>query len=93
MSARPARAVRGKKMSGAAGDFPQVLRDLLAARGPSGYETAPAAVWRAAAEAFGAEVATDVVGTPSARVRRAWRRLHSAPTAGTPRLPDPGAWW
>ena len=55
-------------MSSAAGDFPQVLRDLLAARGPSGYETAPAAVWRAAAEAFGAEVATDVVGTPSARV-------------------------
>jgi putative aminopeptidase FrvX len=49
-------------------DFPQVLRDLLAARGPSGYEAAPAAVWRAAAEAFNAEVATDVVGTPSARV-------------------------
>jgi putative aminopeptidase FrvX len=49
-------------------DFPQVLRDLLAARGPSGYETAPAAVWRVAAEAFGARVDTDVVGTPSARV-------------------------
>jgi putative aminopeptidase FrvX len=49
-------------------DFPQVLRDLLAARGPSGYETAPAAVWAAAAEAFGAEVTIDVVGTPSARV-------------------------
>jgi putative aminopeptidase FrvX len=49
-------------------DFPQVLRDLLAARGPSGYETAPAAVWRAAAEAFGAKVDIDVVGTPSARV-------------------------
>jgi putative aminopeptidase FrvX len=57
-------------------DFPQVLRDLLAARGPSGYEAAPAAVWRAAAEAFGAEVATDVVGTPSARVPgRGARRL------------------
>jgi putative aminopeptidase FrvX len=51
-------------------DFPQVLRDLLAARGPSGYETAPAAVWRAAAEAFGAKVDIDVVGTPSARVFR-----------------------
>jgi endoglucanase len=48
--------------------FTQTLRDLLAARGPSGYETAPAAVWSAAAEAFGAEVSTDVVGTPSARV-------------------------
>ncbi len=51
-------------------DFPQVLRDLLAARGPSGYETAPATVWRAAAEAFGAKVEIDVVGTPSARVFR-----------------------
>jgi putative aminopeptidase FrvX len=49
-------------------DFPQVLRDLLAARGPSGYETAPAAVWRAAAQAFGAQVEIDVVGTPSALV-------------------------
>jgi putative aminopeptidase FrvX len=48
--------------------FPAVLRDLLVARGPSGYETAPAAVWRDAAEAFGAQVSTDVVGTPSARV-------------------------
>jgi putative aminopeptidase FrvX len=50
------------------GGFPVVLRELLAARGPSGYETAPAAVWRDAAEAFGAQVSTDVVGTPSARV-------------------------
>ncbi len=48
--------------------FPTVLRDLLSARGPSGYETAPAAVWRKAAEAFGADVGTDIVGTPSARV-------------------------
>jgi endoglucanase len=43
------------------------LRDLLVARGPSGYETAPAAVWRRAAEEFAA-VGTDVVGTPVARV-------------------------
>jgi putative aminopeptidase FrvX len=49
-------------------DFPQVLRELLAARGPSGYETAPAAVWTAAARAFGADTQVDVVGTPSARV-------------------------
>ncbi|HEX4116381.1 MAG TPA: M42 family peptidase [Solirubrobacteraceae bacterium] len=48
--------------------FTQTLRNLLAARGPSGYETAPAAVWSAAAHAFGAQVQTDVVGTPSARV-------------------------
>jgi putative aminopeptidase FrvX len=48
--------------------FPQVLRDLLAAHGPSGNETAPAAVWRAAAADFGAEVETDLLGTPRARV-------------------------
>jgi putative aminopeptidase FrvX len=48
--------------------FPDVLGELLRARGPSGYETAPAAIWRAAAEAFGAQVETDLVGTPSARV-------------------------
>ena len=59
------RAVGG---DGSAGGFTQTLRDLLAARGPSGYETAPAAVWSAAAEGFGAAVQTDVVGTPSARV-------------------------
>ena len=49
-------------------DFTQTLRDLLAARGPSGYETAPASVWSAAAQAFGARVQTDLVGTPSACV-------------------------
>ena len=46
---------------------PQVLLDLLAARGPSGYESAPAGVWREAAGAF-AQVSTDVVGTPLALV-------------------------
>jgi putative aminopeptidase FrvX len=48
--------------------FTPTLRDLLAARGPSGYETAPAAVWAKAAEAAGMQVQTDLVGTPSARV-------------------------
>jgi putative aminopeptidase FrvX len=53
---------------GAAGQgAPRLLLDLLAARGPSGHETAPAKVWREAASAF-AEVSTDVVGTPLARV-------------------------
>jgi putative aminopeptidase FrvX len=47
--------------------LPQVLRDLLAARGPSGYERAPAAVWREAASEF-AEVSIDVLGTPLALV-------------------------
>jgi putative aminopeptidase FrvX len=53
--------------------FPDVLRELLHARGPSGQETAPAAVWRKAAEAFGGEVEVDVVGTP---------RVHVAPAGG-----------
>jgi putative aminopeptidase FrvX len=44
-----------------------VLRELLLARGPSGYETAPAAVWRDAAGEF-ATVSTDLVGTPLALV-------------------------
>src|SRR6202035_2453389 len=62
-------------MSGAAGakaagqppptDVPRGLLDLLDARGPSGYESAPAPVWREAASAF-AEVSTDVIGTPLA---------------------------
>jgi putative aminopeptidase FrvX len=45
----------------------QVLLDLLSARGPSGYEQAPAAVWREAASPF-AEVSTDAIGTPLALV-------------------------
>jgi putative aminopeptidase FrvX len=49
-------------------EFTQTLRDLLAARGPSGYETAPASAWAHAAEAAGLQVQTDLVGTPSARV-------------------------
>ncbi len=44
-----------------------LLLELLAARGPSGYEQAPAAIWSAAAAEF-AEVSTDVVGTPLALV-------------------------
>ena len=75
---------------GGVSSFTQTLRDLLAARGPSGYETAPAAVWSAAAQAFGAEVQTDVVGTPSARVaprarggHRTNGDTHKAPVEGS----------
>jgi endoglucanase len=46
---------------------PQLLLDLLCAHGPSGYETAPAAVWMKAAGEF-AQVSADVLGTPLARV-------------------------
>ena len=48
--------------------LPDLLRALLTAPGPSGYETAPAAVWCEAAEGFGAQVSTDVVGSTVARV-------------------------
>lgn len=47
---------------------PDLLRSLLTAPGPSGYETAPAKVWRDAAAAFATDVRTDVVGSTSARV-------------------------
>jgi putative aminopeptidase FrvX len=45
-----------------------VLRSLLIATGPSGYESAPAAVFREAAGAF-AEVSGDVMGSTWARVK------------------------
>jgi endoglucanase len=48
--------------------LPDVLRALLTAPGPSGYEAAPARVWREAAGAF-AEVSGDVVGSSVARVK------------------------
>jgi putative aminopeptidase FrvX len=56
----PAKRARGTGV-------PQLLRDLLAARGPSGYESAPAEVWREAASAF-AQASIDTVGTPRAIV-------------------------
>jgi putative aminopeptidase FrvX len=57
----------GGESSPEAQSAPQLLLDLLAARGPSGYESAPADVWLAAAGEF-AKVSTDVVGTPLALV-------------------------
>jgi putative aminopeptidase FrvX len=47
---------------------PELLRALLTAPGPSGYESAPAAVWREAASAF-AEVSSDAMGSSVAIVR------------------------
>lgn len=46
---------------------PDLLRDLLRAPGPPGYETAAAAVWREAAGQF-AQVSSDTVGSSVARV-------------------------
>jgi endoglucanase len=47
---------------------PDVLRRLITASGPSGYETAPARVFAEACASF-ADVATDVMGTVTARVK------------------------
>src|SRR5215218_5289541 len=47
---------------------PEVLRKLLTAPGPSGYEQAASAVFRDAAAAF-AEVSHDTVGSTVARVK------------------------
>jgi putative aminopeptidase FrvX len=47
---------------------PDLLRKLLTAPGPSGYETAPAAVWREGASGF-ADVTSDNVGSVVARVK------------------------
>jgi putative aminopeptidase FrvX len=58
---------RPGKRSKAEDGFTPLLRELLIARGPSGYEAAPAAVWREAAGKF-AQVSTDIVGTPLALV-------------------------
>ncbi len=57
----------GTSTDGSSAGVPRALLDLLGARGPSGYENAPAEVWREAARAF-AEVRTDIVGTPLALV-------------------------
>jgi endoglucanase len=48
--------------------IPETLRRLLTAAGPSGYEQAPAAVFRDAASAF-ADVTNDSVGSTVARVK------------------------
>jgi endoglucanase len=58
--------------------LPDVLRKLLTAAGPSGYETAPAAVFAEAARAFADDVAVDVMGSAIARVK--------GTTAGAPLL-------
>ena len=49
--------------------LPDVLRKLLTAAGPSGYETAPAAVFAEAGRAFTDDVEVDVMGSVTARVK------------------------
>ena len=47
---------------------PQVLKDLLSAAGPSGYETDAARVWREYCTSFATDVGTDSIGSSRARV-------------------------
>ncbi len=47
---------------------PELLTRLLSAPGPSGYETAPAGVWREFCSSFAQEVGSDRVGSSFARV-------------------------
>src|SRR6266513_2180570 len=60
-------AIRQGRLGFEAVPVPELLRRLLTAPGPSGYETAATAVWREAASAF-AEVTTDTLGSSVARV-------------------------
>ena len=53
------------------------LRSLLVAQGPSGYESAPSAAWRAGAEGFAERVDIDAMGNLTARVPA---RTDGAPT-------------
>jgi endoglucanase len=48
--------------------IPDFLRQLLTAPGPSGYEAAAAAAWRAHAESFTQDVTHDTIGSSVARV-------------------------
>lgn len=48
--------------------MPQVLKDLLSAAGPSGYETDAARVWRDYCTSFATDVGTDSIGSSRARV-------------------------
>jgi putative aminopeptidase FrvX len=48
--------------------LPEVLRKLLTAAGPSGYETAPAAVFTEAGRAFTDDVSVDIMGSAVVRV-------------------------
>lgn len=50
-------------------ELPPLLAALLAAPGPPGYEERPAHAWRAAAREFADDVAGDVLGSSTARVR------------------------
>ena len=59
--------------------LPDVLAKLLTAAGPSGHETAPAAVFADAGRAFTEDVSVDVMGSAVARVKGTSDPAHPAP--------------
>jgi len=59
--------------------LPDVLRQLLTAAGPSGYETAPAAVLAEAGRTFTDDVSIDGMGSVAARVKGTADPAHPAP--------------
>jgi putative aminopeptidase FrvX len=59
--------------------LPDVLAKLLTAAGPSGYESAPAAVFIEAGRAFTDDVSVDVMGSAVARVKGTSDPAHPAP--------------
>jgi endoglucanase len=59
--------------------LPDVLRQLLTAAGPSGYETAPANVFAEAGRRFTDDVEIDVMGSAVARVKGTSDPAHPAP--------------
>ncbi|HTQ68094.1 MAG TPA: M20/M25/M40 family metallo-hydrolase [Solirubrobacteraceae bacterium] len=61
----PAARRSAKGTGRAKGETPELLAELLSARGASGHEAAPVAIWSRAAEGF-ARVETDAIGTPAA---------------------------
>ncbi len=67
MSPQPRKPARRSARRAAEPAVPTLLRELLTAPGPSGYEQAPAAAWLDYARRF-AEGETDALGTPLARV-------------------------
>ena len=81
-SGRPGEEVRAAQSPPALGSapmtLPPLLHSLLTSHGPSGYEAAPAAVWRDAAREFSDDVAGDVMGSRQRASRapataRRWR--------------------
>ena len=73
---------KGARVKAGEESSPELLLELLRARGTSGHEAAPVAVWRRAAERF-SEVSTDPIGTPLSLL--APRKVRGARRSGAAR--------